>query len=62
MANRKNRSEKGKRADLIGSNPHSNGEFFSRSEIARFERTQPNNITTIDKPTAIAPLKKLLSI
>lgn len=30
-ANRKNRREKGIRADLFGSNPHSNGEAFSRS-------------------------------
>ena len=31
MAMRKNWIEKGKRADLIGSNPHSKGEGFSRS-------------------------------
>lgn len=28
---RKNRKEKGKRADLFGSKPHSNGDVFSRS-------------------------------
>lgn len=31
MARRKNRIEKGMRAVLLGSNPHSNGEDFSRS-------------------------------
>ncbi len=28
---KKNRNEKGRREDLLGSNPHSKGEFFSRS-------------------------------
>jgi len=28
---KKNRNEKGKREELFGSNPHSKGEFFSRS-------------------------------
>ena len=32
-ASRKNRREKGTRADLLGSKPHSKGEFFSRSNI-----------------------------
>jgi hypothetical protein len=31
MARRKNRREKGSRAEFFGSNPHSNGEVFSRS-------------------------------
>ena len=31
-ANRKNRREKGSRAEDLGSNPHSNGEDFSRSK------------------------------
>ena len=30
---KKNRREKGRRAEPLGSNPHSNGEFFSRSVI-----------------------------
>lgn len=29
---KKNCREKGRRAEDLGSNPHSNGEFFSRSE------------------------------
>jgi hypothetical protein len=32
-AMRKNRSENGRRADLFGSNPHSNGDLFSRSSM-----------------------------
>ena len=31
IATRKNRKEKGKRAVLLGSNPHSKGDLFSRS-------------------------------
>ena len=35
IASRKNRMEKGIRAVLLGSNPHSNGEDFSRSAYDR---------------------------
>lgn len=34
---RKNCKENGIRADLLGSNPHSNGLFFSRSEKVFFD-------------------------
>jgi len=34
-ARRKNRSENGIRAEFFGSNPHSNGESFSRSWFER---------------------------
>jgi len=34
---RKNRDEKGRRAEFLGSNPHSNGELFSRSSLIFFE-------------------------
>lgn len=62
IANKKNRKEKGKRADLIGSNPHSNGELFSRSLTVRFASTHPNPITTEDKIIATTPLNNLLNI
>jgi hypothetical protein len=35
---RKNRSEKGVRAEFFGSNPHSNGAAFSRSYVVRYLR------------------------
>jgi hypothetical protein len=44
---RKNRSEKGSRADLFGSNPHSNGDLFSRSSIPFVASTEVNTITII---------------
>lgn len=37
-ARRKNRVENGMRADLIGSNPHSKGEDFSRSLDLRINK------------------------
>ncbi len=40
MARRKNRMENGTRALWLGSNPHSNGEDFSRSVNVRIARTQ----------------------
>ena len=33
---RKNRDEKGSRAEFFGSNPHSNGDLFSRSSLFFF--------------------------
>ena len=62
IAKRKNRNEKGRRADLIGSKPHSKGEFFSRSLKARLERIQPKVITTTDKAIAIIAAQKDLII
>jgi len=44
-ANKKNRVEKGMRADLLGSNPHSKGELFSRSIEVRIERIKPTRST-----------------
>jgi len=44
-ARRKNRREKGKRADPFGSNPHSNGEVFSRSCVARKAINEARTIT-----------------
>lgn len=62
MARRKNRSENGNRADLIGSNPHSNGDLFSRSLFVRFDSTHPKNITIKDKIKAANLLNVLLII
>lgn len=38
IASRKNRIENGIRAVFLGSNPHSNGEDFSRSSLDRADR------------------------
>lgn len=52
---KKNRKEKGSRADPLGSNPHSNGEFFSRSVIVFFAKTEDRAIT-------IAEITKIKSV
>lgn len=45
---KKNRKEKGNREEDLGSNPHSNGEDFSRSTIVFFDKIEANNITNIE--------------
>jgi hypothetical protein len=45
IANRKNRKEKGTRALWLGSNPHSNGEDFSRSLFDRAANIQARRNT-----------------
>lgn len=44
-ASKKNRKEKGSRADPRGSNPHSNGDDFSRSITVRYDRIHAKAIT-----------------
>lgn len=44
---KKNRIEKGSREEFIGSNPHSNGEFFSRSFKDFLDKIEARYITTI---------------
>ena len=46
IVNRKNRIEKGIRADLIGSNPHSKGESLSRSIDDRCDKVKAAIKTT----------------
>lgn len=45
---KKNRNEKGKREEDLGSNPHSNGEDFSRSTKVFFDNIDAKNITKIE--------------
>lgn len=46
---KKNRKEKGSREELLGSNPHSKGELFSRSMIVFLDKIEARvmTITTI---------------
>lgn len=44
---RKNRRENGSRADLVGSNPHSKGDIFSRSMSVFFARMMISVMSTI---------------
>lgn len=45
-ARRKNRREKGSRAELIGSKPHSKGDIFSRSICDRLASAHATTIKT----------------
>jgi hypothetical protein len=45
---KKNRNEKGNREDDLGSNPHSKGEFFSRSKTFFFDNSDASNITSTE--------------
>lgn len=56
---KKNRREKGKRDDDFGSNPHSNGDDFSRSMMVFFEIIEANNITTIEINIIIELINKI---
>ena len=44
---KKNRSENGIRADPFGSNPHSKGEFFSRSLIVFLDKKDDTIISSL---------------
>lgn len=46
---RKNRDEKGSRAEFLGSNPHSNGDLFSRSSFLFFEISVVNAMMVVDR-------------
>lgn len=48
IANMKNRSENGTRALFFGSNPHSNGDVFSRSVVDRILNIFANRNTTVE--------------
>lgn len=63
IAIRKNRSEKGNRDDLLGSNPHSKGEHFSRSINDFLDINDANIITTteiIKIVNIIAKIEKII--
>lgn len=46
---RKNRDEKGSRAEFLGSNPHSNGDLFSRSSFLFFEIIVVSSMMAVDR-------------
>ena len=52
---KKNRKENGSRAVPLGSNPHSKGEFFSRSDSVFFDSTEAIIITSEE-------IKKIIKI
>lgn len=61
-AMRKKRVENGNRADLFGSNPHSNGEFFSRSMKVFFESVVASMIIMRDNEIIIIAIFNMMII
>lgn len=59
---KKNCKEKGNRAEDLGSNPHSKGEFFSRSEWVFLEIKFASIITTLTINKIIIEMIKVIII
>ena len=62
IAIKKNRKEKGRREDLIGSNPHSKGDLFSRSSIFFLDKILVNIITIKEIIIIIIDIKLIIKI
>ena len=62
MAIRKNRRENGRRADPLGSNPHSKGELFSRSANAGEARKEDKSIIRVAIDTTIITVRYINKI
>lgn len=62
IAIRKNCTLKGMRAELIGSNPHSNGEFFSRSVNVFLDSILAASIVRKAIEIAMAEVVKIIAI
>ena len=59
---RKNRDEKGSRAEFLGSNPHSNGDLFSRSSFIFFDNSVVNTMIADDRRIVIVAVVTIISI
>lgn len=59
---KKNRRENGSREELLGSNPHSNGELFSRSIIVFLDKIEAKIITIQAIDTKIKAMIKIIII
>jgi hypothetical protein len=51
-ATKTNRDENGSRAEFFGSNPHSNGELFSRSSLIFFDINVASIMMAVDSKMA----------
>jgi len=59
---RKNRMEKDRRLEVLLSNPHSNGEGFSRSVVIFFARKELRKIKITESLRARANIKDIIII
>jgi hypothetical protein len=58
---KKNRDEKGSCAEFFGSNPHSNGDLFSRSSLIFFQISVASTIIADDNRMAIIAVVIIIS-
>jgi hypothetical protein len=59
---RKNRSENGIRADLLGSKPHSKGDLFSRSSMSFFDSRDVTSVMIVDNDKATVDVAIIIVI
>jgi len=59
---RKNRDENGSRAEFFGSNPHSNGDLFSRSSLIFFEIKVASTIMAVDSKMVTVAVVIIINI
>jgi hypothetical protein len=59
---RKNRRENGSREDLLGSNPHSKGDLFSRSVMGFLDKIEARPITTVDRRIRMVAIIEIIKI
>lgn len=59
---KKNRDEKGSRAEFLGSNPHSNGDLFSRSSFIFFDSKVVSNMMADDSRIVIVAILMIIVI
>lgn len=59
---KKNRDEKGNRAEFFGSNPHSNGDLFSRSSVIFLEISVVKIMIAADSRMASVAVAEIISI
>lgn len=62
MAIKKNRRENGRREELLGSKPHSNGEHFSRSVIDFFDNREAKSIIITTNVIINSPINRVIKI
>lgn len=59
---KKNRKEKGSREDLLGSNPHSKGDLFSRSTIEFLDNKEAKSMTIEVIKISTIPIESIIKI
>jgi hypothetical protein len=59
---KKNRKENGRRDELLGSNPHSKGDLFSRSTMEFLDNKEARSITMDVIKISTIPMESIIKI